>query len=123
VNQTCGGNFSTSAAGAAGAGGQVRIVYTVGVTAANELENTSWKLSLQTIAENEKLQGILTAKENTDMKIELLDMQGRILHSEKTTVIKGENFLKISLDGINNGIYFLKLYNESEILNRRFVKM
>ena len=85
-----------------------------------------WKLVLQNIpiiGEEEKLNANLLLSENSDIMVNILDLQGRVLSQQKINAFKGSTLLNIDLKNIQRGVYFLKVFNSKISLQQRFVKI
>lgn len=81
-----------------------------------------WKLFLKNPA-GEELQGTLLAPENSEVQLEIFDLQGRILQSEKQNAVKGSTLLQLSIRELNSGIYFLRVNGAGKQLLAKFVKL
>ena len=80
------------------------------------------QLIMQNIFDGQ-LSGSVISKENTELKIEIVDMEARIIRNEKLNVLKGANSLQLDLNGMNKGVYIIKLSNEKNLVIARFVKL
>ncbi len=58
---------------------------------------------------------------NTDIDIEIVDITGRVLHQEKITATEGANLFELPVNGLSNGIYFIRTQQINGIKITRFV--
>jgi hypothetical protein len=82
-----------------------------------------WDLILENNPANEELMATLFVPEESALTLCLTDLQGRTLKQEKWTAIKGSSFLKIDLYSVKAGIYFIKVYDEKNLVCKTFIKM
>lgn len=55
--------------------------------------------------------------------VSIIDATGRTLYSKEQSFVKGKNHSTINIEGLTKGVYYLKLYGKSGVLNTRFVKL
>ena len=84
--------------------------------------DNNWNLIIQNPA-TEVLQGTLFASESENSLIEIYDLQGRIIHSEKMNVLKGSNLFNMSINNIGSGVYFISILNSKTKIQSRFIKL
>jgi hypothetical protein len=72
---------------------------------------------------NEKLTVISGSKDIKLSSMEILDLQGRIVKQLNNVVLKSGNALDIRLDGIQDGIFVLRLTSENKQLVKKFSKI
>jgi len=82
-----------------------------------------WELILQNIPAEKELTGTLLVPKDAEAIIQIIDLQGRLVKQEKLSVQKGLNFIQINLTSAEVGIYFVKLYNDKNILVRKISKL
>jgi len=56
----------------------------------------------------EELKCTLFTREDADVTLCIIDLQGRILQKEKVHAFKGANFFQLSISNLNSGLYFIK---------------
>ena len=72
-------------------------------------------MKINTVQNDEVLQGNVYAFEDLNARIEILDMDGRsLITRDRYRFIKGRNVLQLSLNNLPVGTYFLKLTNEPD---------
>lgn len=57
-----------------------------------------------------------------DVGVEIYDLSGKVIFSDKTTVEKGKNMIQLSLPSLANGAYQLKLSTDNWSEVKRFIK-
>jgi len=55
--------------------------------------------------------------------LDIIDLQGRILQTEKINVMKGSNLLSIDISDIEQGAYLVAMHNSKNKLQSKFVKI
>ena len=82
-----------------------------------------WQLILQNTPAMEELTATLFVLDAADLTIELFDVQGRIIQKEKIKAVEGSNFIKLASADLGPGAYFVKVYNSTNQVLGKFVKM
>jgi hypothetical protein len=57
-----------------------------------------------------------------EITINLIDFTGKVVHQQKNSVLKGNNQIKINLQDLSKGIYYLNIAGEREVTNMKVVK-
>lgn len=66
--------------------------------------------------------GVLSSKNDaTEMKLEVIDMMGKVVLTDYATIVNGVMNKNISLDNIANGIYSIRISGGNEISSLKFV--
>ena len=60
---------------------------------------------------------------NSQLNLEIIDLQGRILKKEKVNATSGVNYSQIDLNDISAGMYFIRVRNNKHSLQEKFVKI
>lgn len=61
--------------------------------------------------------------DNSNLLIELIDMNGKTIHRERQNAFAGVNSFTISnTDGLQSGAYTLRVINKDRIIHKRVVK-
>ncbi|MBI3502883.1 MAG: T9SS type A sorting domain-containing protein [Bacteroidetes bacterium] len=82
-----------------------------------------WNLILQNFFSEDELKGTLVTPENSDIKISIVDLQGRIIKEENLQGQKGSIFFKMELNNIAKGLYIIKAdFNKKEIA-KKFINL
>ena len=71
---------------------------------------------------NDMLNIVVETKNEDDLEINLLDVFGKIIQQQKTTVQQGLNNKSLDLQDLPSGIYFLQLQQGTERIIRRIIK-
>jgi hypothetical protein len=74
------------------------------------------------VVENE-LTGTLVLPDRAEVRLSVLDIQGRIITEEKLNVAEGSNLVKIKLDKIRKGVYLIKINNGENETVQKFIKL
>ena len=90
----------------------------VAVSVLNELG-----LVLKNIFSDNQLSGMLDLPNDAPVRIEITDLQGRIIRTEQTNAFKGENLIHVDLLNVENGCYIIKVQNSHTQIQKRFVKI
>ena len=85
--------------------------------------NSKWNLIFQNIIYDDELKGSLFLPEKSEINIVIVDLQGRIIKEEKLLAHDGSNFLRIELNDVEKGLYFIKVYNREKEVVKKFVKL
>lgn len=80
------------------------------------------QLVLQNIFEDEELQGTLLSKEDAEVTINIIDLQGRIVAQNIILCSKGSNLLQMDISSLDKGLYFIRAYNKDKKILSKFVK-
>lgn len=64
----------------------------------------------------------LTLKESQNTVINVLDITGKVVKTINVGNVNGDKNLTISLDEMNNGVYFIELVNEGGVQVKKFIK-
>jgi len=80
-----------------------------------------WELILQNIPAEKELTGTLIVPKDAQVVIEVIDFLGRTAQNDMFNAIKGLNFLQIDLSNIEQGAYFVKIYNQRNNIVKKFV--
>ncbi|MBI4929930.1 MAG: T9SS type A sorting domain-containing protein [Bacteroidetes bacterium] len=80
-----------------------------------------WQLVFE-IFSDDVLHGKLFLPEDADVTLNIIDLQGRIISREKVSALKGFNLLQMNIGSLENGLYFIKVYNEKKNILRKFVR-
>ena len=59
---------------------------------------------------------------NGEAHVKLMDLSGRIVHNNSTTVVKGFNKRTIDVSSLESGIYFLQVQQDDQIKTMKLVK-
>lgn len=86
------------------------------------------ELSIKNIFPNPSSSKITVAinnpKSQNSMPLKIFDSFGKLVYSNKTTLLPGQNFLHISVDDFPEGIYLIVLSNGGDQnLEKRFIKI
>ncbi len=81
----------------------------------------NWSLIFENPAA-EQLKGSLTCTEDADITVQIIDLQGRIVKTEQLSTVKGSNFLQVDINGMDQGLYFIKVFHHQKALVSKFVK-
>jgi len=89
--------------------------------------NDEWNLILQNIPVQDELLATLLLPEDAKIKIEIMDLQGKIIllpfGKEGKEFSKGSNLLQVDTKNISCGVYFLKVYSNENQLVKKIVKL
>jgi hypothetical protein len=80
-------------------------------------------LILENISSDNYLNGIFFATENSEMQIDIIDLEGRTIQKEKFSSMKGANHLHFDLVDMEAGTYFIRMYNSKSTITGRFLKL
>ena len=83
---------------------------------------SEWDIIFQNPAVEGRLKGTLLLPSDEELNISVIDLQGRIIKAEKISGAKGSNFFKMSLEYVQNGMYLLKVYNDKNNIQKKFIK-
>ena len=72
---------------------------------------------------SEYVLGTLISPEDQNMILEIIDLQGRKILSRQLFVSKGSNLLREPLKNIQSGVYFIRVYNRTGQVQKKFVKL
>ena len=81
-----------------------------------------WKLIIKNPATDE-LKGTLFTTEDSKVMIEVIDLQGRNIHSETLSTVKGSNLLDININNVEQGAYFMVVHDSHNKIQSKFVKL
>lgn len=59
---------------------------------------------------------------NTSINIEIFDMTGKLVYKKDATLVSGNTELKLPVNALSTGMYFIRLEGEGINLNEKFVK-
>ena len=65
---------------------------------------------------------VVETKNEDDLELNLLDVFGKVIKQQKTTVQQGLNNKSLDIQDLPNGIYFLQLQQGTEKIIRRIIK-
>ena len=63
-----------------------------------------------------------SSNKNSDLSLTYIDYSGRIIKNEYVKISTGNNKIKLSTEGLNNGVYYLKINGENHVETISFVK-
>jgi hypothetical protein len=63
-----------------------------------------------------------TSHKNSNLSLTYIDYSGRIIKNEDVKISTGNNKIKLSVEGLTNGIYFLKINGENHVETISFIK-
>jgi len=78
-------------------------------------------LILQNTSGTDELFCTLLSSEDTQVMIEICDLQGREIIQKQTQIIKGANDFQFDFKNISRGIYFIRIYNPHKQLIKKYV--
>ncbi|MDQ3111982.1 MAG: T9SS type A sorting domain-containing protein [Bacteroidota bacterium] len=61
------------------------------------------------------------AENQTDMNIQLVDLAGKIVKQRNLSTIEGENSVSLNTEGVQSGVYFIRLVSDKGILTRKLI--
>ena len=64
----------------------------------------------------------IETSEDADARITIYDMSGRVVKAEQRSVFSGQQNLKLDVDQLSDGVYFLSLQIGEEVYSKKFVK-
>ena len=60
---------------------------------------------------------------NNSYKIEIYNVKGELVLSQAEEIIQtGEQLLKLNLEGLSQGVYFIKIMDDNNSISKKFVK-
>jgi hypothetical protein len=62
-----------------------------------------------------------SAKDNVDLNISLIDISGRAIMQNMYSANSGTNLIKIDINNISRGIYFLNIMENNSSLNYKVI--
>jgi len=71
---------------------------------------------------NNLLEGQLYARDNKTFTLEIIDIQGKVIKTEKITAYKGTNKISINASQLENGLYFVKLSDGDYSISKKIIK-
>ena len=63
----------------------------------------------------------INSTQSIDVDVQLVDISGRLLSNHRNNLITGENNIDLSVSGLSNGVYFVKLQSDTGIITKRFI--
>ena len=63
-----------------------------------------------------------TSHKKSNLSLTYIDYSGRIIKNEDVKISTGNNKIKLSVEGLTNGIYFLKINGENHVETISFIK-
>lgn len=63
----------------------------------------------------------INSTQSLSIDVQIVDISGRLINNTRSNLINGENNIDLSVSGLNNGVYFVKLQSESGIITKRFI--
>ena len=94
-----------------------------GPSAAIVSPSDDWNLILQNTASENELSGTLFLSKEDKIQLQICDVQGKIVMSNEFSFNKGNNLIKLNLENIEKGVYFIKLNNSKALLQKKFVRI
>ena len=92
-------------------------------TVGNTQFNKSISISAQPNPFNANLSILITKSEAENVSIQIMDMTGRIIATQKTTVIEGENLIEIeNIDQLKDGMYFINVITQNSVITQKVIK-
>ncbi|MBI4931377.1 MAG: T9SS type A sorting domain-containing protein [Bacteroidetes bacterium] len=91
-------------------------------TDVSQTQENNWELFFNNLVTGEELQGTLFLSEDTKLRIEILDLNGRRIKEESIQGIRGINKLNIDLAHAASGIYLLRISGAEKQVIVKFVK-
>ena len=61
-------------------------------------------------------------EQNAVMNVSVIDVLGNVVIKQETKAVKGINNFKLNINQLSQGIYFLKVNNEKELTQIKFIK-
>ena len=86
------------------------------------------KIFFENIFENFKKEIFTTIKKeirskfDSETTIEIISISGKVLHQSMHNVSKGANKFSFETSHLSQGVYFLRIYNENEVKEVKFIK-
>jgi hypothetical protein len=114
------GMLATGTDRAAGFSINVRDPLATGITEAVIAEDG---LALWPNPVNDQLNIALTGTLSGTVDVQVLDLNGRLVRSERRSLMSGRNQLQLSTADLDAGLYLLRLGNSNTTISRRFVKV
>ena len=65
----------------------------------------------------------ISAEDDDDLEIEVVDISGRVLLQRKIAIVEGLNYLEFPIEDWSNGVYYLRAIQGREIKSIKFVKV
>lgn len=84
--------------------------------------NSSWDFTLHSAVSDENLFGNLSVDEEKNIQMTILDMNGRVLKQESFYANEGANFVLTDVHQLNKGMYFLRISDNKNTTNCKFIK-
>ena len=60
-------------------------------------------------------------KQNTEVQVQIMDIQGKQIKAQDFAMNKGENQVSIDLSDVQKGIYFVRMSSDGESLSQKLV--
>jgi len=88
---------------------------------AGELANSTDEIDVYPNPASGEFEVTFSADENSDCKLNLTDMSGRVIYSETYFVEKGPNMLVVNPGNITNGVYMLNMIRQDKQSHTRII--
>jgi hypothetical protein len=105
IDQNGGGGYST----------------TISIQKENVVENVELFVYPNPLANGESLNVNFNCTKERHVKMQVMDVQGRLIRSEELDAIASTNMLEIDINGYAPGVYLLKIAGEGLDLHKKFV--
>lgn len=94
------------------------------ITSINDLfaSNVFGSLYVNYLPSNETLNINSINLKNGPLKLEIIDINGRIIYTYFTTITENKFYQSVNVSEYANGLYFVRLINHNEVLNRKILK-
>lgn len=99
------------------------IFFTSGtVTSVAQLEEVdSFDIIPNLVSNQDEVLLNINSTESLDINVQLVDISGRMISNQSSNLVTGENNIDLSVSGLDNGVYFVKLQSETGIITKRFI--
>jgi hypothetical protein len=90
-----------------------------GLIGINEVSTSPTNLSVYPNPAQNLLNVSFTLQNQENVKLELVDVTGKLIREVNPSVMQGDNTLSMDLEGIDNGIYFIRLVSNGAIETKK----
>ncbi len=97
-----------------------RSAFGVGIETTSGIDNNSVAI-YPNPSFNGKVNLQITSSNNQEVKLSLINMVGQEVYKQQLDVTVGSNSFSLDLNNNDNGIYFLKIYNNDNTLTRKII--
>jgi len=91
-------------------------------TQVKEITAENFSMSLYPNPANQNSQLAINLKQSSAYTVEVIDVLGKTTYSQRYNGAQGKNIIALPLNGLNNGVYFVRVNVNGSIVSTRLVK-